>query len=443
MFERKALNWLRSWRNNKDHKPLVIRGARQVGKTSLVNMFAKEFDCYLRFNLDVEDDLRLFEKEMPVKDLYSLLLVMRNKVRNEGSTLIFIDEIQNSPLAIKMLRYFREELPEVYVIAAGSLLETMLDKNEQVSFPVGRVEYMALRPCTFEEFLGAMGETGLQEMLCSAQIPEVLHTRIMSLFNRYSLIGGMPQVVMQYAETKDFDKVDAQKRLILNLYRNDIRQYADNLENRVTQIFDEIPAQLQRHEKKFRLSDLKKDARYRDYDSAFLWLADARVINICHSSTEPNIGFRLTQDGNTLKCYMADTGLLISHSFDENGIVSSQLYRKLMLDRLEFNEGMLMENIVAQMLLAAGHKLYFFSSYSKKSADRMEIDFLISKIMPTSRHNVTAIEVKSGKNYTFTSLNKFKEKYGSMLSEEVVLHTEDVKYEDGILYLPLYMAQLL
>lgn len=140
---------------------------------------------------------------------------------------------------------------------------------------------------------------------------------------------------------------------------------------------------------------------------------------------------------------MADTGLLISHSFDENGIVSSQLYRKLMLDRLEFNEGMLMENIVAQMLLAAGHKLYFFSSYSKKSADRMEIDFLISKIMPTSRHNVTAIEVKSGKNYTFTSLNKFKEKYGSMLSEEVVLHTEDVKYEDGILYLPLYMAQLL
>ena len=103
MFERKALNWLRSWRNNKDHKPLVIRGARQVGKTSLVNMFAKEFDCYLRFNLDVEDDLRLFEKEMPVKDLYSLLLVMRNKVRNEGSTLIFIDEIQNSPLAIKMI----------------------------------------------------------------------------------------------------------------------------------------------------------------------------------------------------------------------------------------------------------------------------------------------------------------------------------------------------
>ena len=177
MFERKALNWLRSWRNNKDHKPLVIRGARQVGKTSLVNMFAKEFDCYLRFNLDVEDDLRLFEKEMPVKDLYSLLLVMRNKVRNEGSTLIFIDEIQNSPLAIKMLRYFREELPEVYVIAAGSLLETMLDKNKQVSFPVGRVEYMALRPCTFEEFLGAMGETGLQEMLCSAQIPERLCPR--------------------------------------------------------------------------------------------------------------------------------------------------------------------------------------------------------------------------------------------------------------------------
>jgi predicted AAA+ superfamily ATPase len=141
---------------------------------------------------------------------------------------------------------------------------------------------------------------------------------------------------------------------------------------------------------------------------------------------------------------MADTGLLISHSFDENGIVSEDIYRKLMLDKLEFNEGMLMENVVAQMLVAAGHNLYFFSSYSKDDASQnMEIDFLISKAITTSRHNVTAIEVKSGKNYTTTSLDKMGKKYGNMIHKRIVLHTADLKMEDGILYLPLYMTALL
>lgn len=149
MFERNALKWLKEWKGKANRKPLIIRGARQEGKTSLVDVFSKEFDCYLKFNLDIAEDLALFTKEMSIHELYSILLAMRGKTKDEGTTLIFIDEIQNSPLAIKMLRYFKEELPQVYVIAAGSLLETMLKDNESISFPVGRVEYMALRPCTF------------------------------------------------------------------------------------------------------------------------------------------------------------------------------------------------------------------------------------------------------------------------------------------------------
>ena len=192
MFKRDALNWLNEWKDRENRKPLVIRGARQVGKTSLVKEFGKQFDTFLSFNLEMTEDLALFQKEIPVRELYDTLLIVRHRTKRTGTTLLFIDEIQNSLTAIKMLRYFYEEFPEVHVIAAGSLLETML--NRQVSFPVGRVEYMALRPCTFDEFLGAMGETALQEMVRNLAVPEILHSKVLSLFNKYVLVGGMPAI---------------------------------------------------------------------------------------------------------------------------------------------------------------------------------------------------------------------------------------------------------
>ena len=182
----------------------------------------------------------------------------------------------------------------------------------------------------------------------------------------------------------------------------------------------------------------------RDYSEAFFWLSDAKIINCCYNSTEPSIGLKLNEERTTLKCYMGDTGLLISHAFDERGIVTTELYQKLMFDKLEVNEGMLVENIVAQMLRAAGHKLYFFSKPSAKEVeDRMEIDFLISKPTVTSRHNISPIEVKSGKKYTLTSLTKCINKYGKQLDTPYVLHDKDLKIEDRIVYLPLYMTPLL
>ena len=169
----------------------------------------------------------------------------------------------------------------------------------------------------------------------------------------------------------------------------------------------------------------------RDYSQAFFWLSDAKIINCCYNSTEPSIGLKLNEERTTLKCYMGDTGLLVSHAFDERGIVNEELYQKLMFGKLEVNEGMLVENIVAQMLHASGHKLYFFSNNSRTSAeDRMEIDFLISKSGTTSRQNISPIEVKSSNRYTLTST-------------PYVLHDKDVKEENGITYLPLYMTPLL
>lgn len=213
---------------------------------------------------------------------------------------------------------------------------------------------------------------------------------------------------------------------------------------KVAGIFDEIPAQLQKHEKKFRLASLKKEARFREYEDALFWLDDAMIVNTCYNSTEPNLGLRLNMDRMTLKCYMGDTGLLISHAFDEKGIVSEAIYKKLLFDKLEINRGMLVENIVAQMLTASGHKLYFFSNSSRTdSSSRMEIDFLIAKDKISNRHNISPIEVKSGKNYTLASLRKFKVKYAEQTYIPYILHTGDVKEEEGFLFLPLYMVPFL
>ena len=303
-------------------------------------------------------------------------------------------------------------------------------------------------PMDFEEFLWAMGDEMLMpyiRMRFDKRLPmEAFHRRAMDYFRQYLIVGGMPQAVAKYVETRDFERVDEVKRDILALYRNDIHKYADNQETKVAAIFEEIPGQLQKHEKKFVLSALRSEARMRDYSQAFFWLSDAKIINCCYNSTEPSIGLKLNEERATLKCYMGDTGLLISHAFDERGIVGADLYRKLMFDKLEVNEGMLVENIVAQMFRAAGHKLYFFSNSSRTSADdRMEIDFLIAKPVTTSRHNISPIEVKSGQRYTLNSLRKCIAKYSSQLSTPYVLHDKDVKIEDGIVYLPLYMTPLL
>jgi len=213
---------------------------------------------------------------------------------------------------------------------------------------------------------------------------------------------------------------------------------------RVDAIYDAIPGQLQKHEKKFTLSVLKDDARMREYDSAFFWLEDARIANICYNTTAPNIGLQLNEDRTALKCYFCDTGLLISLAFNARGIVSNEIYQKLMFDKLEINEGMLVENIVAQMLRTTEKRLFFFNNYDKEDAEnRMEIDFLIQKEAITSRHNISPIEVKSSTNYTLTSIKKCIEKYRNYLSTPYVLHSKDLEIRDGLVFLPLYMTPLL
>jgi predicted AAA+ superfamily ATPase len=226
MFERNAQKELTRWSNDKYRKPMVLRGARQVGKTTIVNRFAQNFENYLSVNLEKKDAKELFESTDDVKKLIPLLHLYCNVKKREGRTLLFIDEIQNSPHTVSLLRYFYEELPDIHVIAAGSLLETILDGH--ISLPVGRVQYTALHPCSFVEFLNATGESRFVEPIMNGSLPEAFHNEVSQLFSTFSLIGGMPEVVARYAADRDIISLKYIYNQLLNAYKNDVEKYAQN-----------------------------------------------------------------------------------------------------------------------------------------------------------------------------------------------------------------------
>lgn len=450
-MKRKIYNKLLEWKQESNGEyALLIDGARRVGKSYIVRQFAeKEYrSCViLDFNLVSKSIKDLFENDLDNLDRFFMYLSnYTGKTLYTRDTLIVFDEVQQYPKARAAIKYLVKDGRYDY-IETGSLIS--IKKNVEGIVIPSEEEHIKMFPMDFEEFLWAMGEEMLMPFIkdCFERkkpLGQLMHRRAMDYFRLYMIVGGMPQAVEKYVETRDFAKVDKLKRRILDLYRSDISKYAKGYDTKVKSIFEEIPSQLQKHEKKFRLSALKEGARARDYETAFFWLDDAMIINSCYNTTEPNVGLNLNKDTNTMKCYMADTGLLISHAFDANEIVSEDLYRKILLDKLEMNSGMIVENIVAQMLRTAGHKLFFYSNSSMTDKDsRMEIDFLIAKSKITTRHNISPIEVKSSARYTLTSLRKCIAKYGSYLSTAYVIHPADLKEEDNIVYLPLYMCPLL
>mgnify|MGYP002765858992 FL=1 len=456
-MKRKIYQTLLKWKKErKGEVALLIEGARRIGKSHIVEEFGRdEYESYILvdfskvspqvmefFDLYLDDLDTLFQN---LELYFRCKLFPRQSRGEEARSLIIFDEVQFCPRARSGIKHFVKDNRFDY-IETGSLVS--IKKNVKDIMIPSEEHPVQMYPMDFEEFLWAMGDEMIMPYIRSQFEKKkpmgAFHRRAMDYFRRYMIVGGMPQAVKKYIETRDFVKVDEVKRDILALYRNDIKKYADNQETNVSAIFEEIPGQLQKHEKTFRLSALREDARMRDYSQAFFWLSDAKVINCCYNSTEPSIGLKLNEDRTTLKCYLNDTGLLISHAFDERGIVTEDLYRKLMFDKLEVNQGMLVENIVSQMLKASGHNLFFFSNSSRASAeDRMEIDFLIAKQTTTSRHNISPIEVKSGARYALTSLTKCMTKYAKDLSIPYVLHDKDLKIEDGIVFLPLYMTPLL
>ncbi|MDE6300726.1 MAG: AAA family ATPase [Muribaculaceae bacterium] len=449
-MKRKIYDRLLDWKNKDNGTTAVlIEGARRIGKSYIAEEFARneyESNIVIDFSIAPSDISELFEYYLyHLDELFDRLQIYYQVKLIPRKSVIIFDEVQFCPKARSAIKHLVADGRFDY-IETGSLISIKRNVKD-ILIPSEEIT-LEMYPMDFEEFLWAMGNYTLMPFIrkqfeSKKPMGESLHRQALDYFRHYMIVGGMPQAVEKFIQNQDYDEVDRVKRRIIDLYRNDIRKFADGEELKVAAIFDEIPSQLQRHEKKFRMSALAEHARMRQYSNAFFWLSDAKIINCCFNSTAPNIGLRLNEDRTTLKCYMGDTGLLISMAFDEYGDEIKDLYKKLVFGKLEVNEGMLVENIVAQMLKAAGHKLYFFSKSSEDSENRMEIDFLIAKSKITSRHNISPIEVKSGERYAFTSLRKCRAKYGQYLATSYLIHDKDLKIEDDIVFVPIYMTSLL
>lgn len=442
-FNRKAYNKLLEWKQQtKGESAMLIEGARRVGKSYLSRRFAEaEYVSYIYLDFaNIEKEIvDLFENEMTNLDMFFLKLQSFYGVRlvNRNSCIIF-DEVQRYPRARQMIKYLVADGRYDY-IETGSLIS--IKQNVQDIVIPSEEDSIQLNPLDFEEFLEAVGEEILSEYIRECfrkKIPvgEALHRKALNLFRVYMIVGGMPQAVEKYCESQNLSEVHRVKQRILKLYREDIGKFAKGYESKVLAIYDSIPSQLTKHEKKFSLSSLNKNARFREYEDSFMWLAESKIVNQCFNSTEPSVGINLNLDRLTLKCYMADTGLLISHAIEDGTVLEEEVLKAIMFDRVGIKEGMFLENVVSQMLTAAGHKLFFYSKVDKEDYhNNIEIDFLIR-----DKKKICPVEVKSGEYKKHTSIDRFMHKYSDKAGMGYIICMKDLKREENLMAIPVYMT---
>lgn len=393
MFRRNIISKLEAWKQDKKHKPLILRGARQVGKTTVVNEFGSQFDNYLYFNLERNENAKLFEMEIPLDDLVNMLYASVGKVKKEGTTLVFIDEIQNSPKTIALLRYFYEQRPDLYVIAAGSLLENLVDVK--VSFPVGRVQYLALRPCSFSEFLGAIGKNNLLAVLSQkAEYTVAFHEQLMHLFNQYTIVGGMPEAVQQYAETQDVIGIEDVYETLVQAYKDDSEKYVRG--NKLTDVVRFILSYGWAFSgETITLGNFANSGyKSREVGEAFRLLEKAMLLELVYpvSSTQLPI---IPETKRMPKLIWFDTGLVNYQAGIRKEIIGST-------DMVDSWRGHIAEQITAQELLTLDDRVGQHRSFWAKPNNGAEVDFIFahnSKLYP--------IEVKSGTNAHLRSLQVF------------------------------------
>ena len=446
MLKRKIYDKLFEWKNQSNGSTaILIDGARRVGKSYIAEEFGKsEYKSYILidFGKAPQDVLDLFIHDSANLDLFfAKLSAFYAKTLHKRNSLIIFDEVQQFPRARQLIKYLVADGRYDY-IETGSLIR--LKKNVQDIIIPSEEEHIEMFPMDFEEFLWTMGDEVTVPLIracfeSKTPLGQALHRKIMNDFRQYVLVGGMPQSVIAYLKEKNFEASDVAKRRIIKLYRDDVSKFAEGYEDKVFALFDGIPAQLSKKEKKYKLSSISKEARFRTYEDSFIWLHEAMVVNTCFNATDPGVGLALSADNTTQKCYMADTGLLVTHTFMDNAFTENELYRAILFDKLNINEGMIMENIVAQMLRTNGHKLYFYSrSDTDNRENHMEIDFLI-----TEGKKIAPIEVKSSNYTSHSSLDKFRNKFSSKIGNSYILYSKDVMIKDGIIHLPFYMAMFL
>jgi len=443
ILKRKVYDDLLEWKKSSNgSRAILINGARRVGKSFICEQFGKnEYRSMIVVNFAnlspiIKDT---FENDRADLDMFFTKLSRHYNVElYTRESLIIFDEVQLLPIARQMIKHLVADGRYDY-IETGSLI-SIKENIKNIVIPSEERE-LEMHPLDFEEFMWAIGDEhaiGTLHFYFEKKIPlgQNLHRKMMNLFRQYILVGGMPQAVLAYVKGSNFEAADFEKRDILNLYRSDITKYATGYKGKVTAIFDGLPGQLSKKEKKYKLSSVVKKARLRDYENAFMWLADGMIANPCFNATDPGYGLALSFEHSTHKLYMADTGLLVTHAFANKKYVKNELYESILYNKLNINEGMLMENITAQMLRCNGHRLFFYSRQdTDHRANTIEIDFLIE-----IEGQICPVEVKSSAYRLHSSLDKFKKKFKKKLGDSYLLYTKDIMIKDDVIHLPLYMA---
>ena len=395
MFHRLIIKELEIWLSNPDRKPLVIRGARQVGKTTVINQFAQRFEQYIYLNLEIKEDKQPFLNYSNLEQLLQTIFFLKNQLLSKKeNTLIFIDEIQEVPEALNILRYFYEQEPTIKVIAAGSMLESIFDKK--IHFPVGRIEYKVLRPVSFPEFLEALGETAALEQLRKIPFQQFAHDKLIKLYHQYAIIGGMPEVVNNYVKHKDFTALNSIFDSLITSYLDDVEKYAKN-DTQILHLRHVIKSSFSEAGKRIKFAGFGNSSyRSREMGECLRTLEKVLLLHLVYPNTSTTLPF-LPDLKKSPRLQILDTGMLNHFVGIQKEILGSN-------DLSKIYQGTMIEHLTGQELLAnqynALSELFFWVKEKKEST--AEVDFLISfegKIIP--------IETKSGKTGTLKSLHLF------------------------------------
>lgn len=393
MFYRNIIQELEAWSSRPDRKPLVLRGARQVGKTTVVAYFAKKYSCFISLNLEKREHRILFESPKPFSEKLDAIFFSAQKIRSTQPTLIFIDEIQNSPEAVALMRYFYEEAPEIHVIAAGSLLESLIGRH--ISFPVGRVEYMALRPCSFREFLLATNNQLTLDVLDNWPVPDYAHQQLSTLFHRYALVGGMPAVVANYAQYNDLVRLKVDFQALVAGYNDDVEKYArsNNTVQHIRHILRTGFNYCCRRIKYERFGE--SNYRSREMSEAFQILEKTMLLELAFPTTSAQIPI-LPNYKKSPRLHWLDTGLVNFMAGVQQEVFSSDI-------QTAWN-GVVAEHIVGQELIVDDFSVLTRRSFWVREAknSNAEVDYLLpyqGLLLP--------VEVKSGMGSTLKSLHLY------------------------------------
>ena len=448
VFKRKIYNKLKDWKSEtKGTKALLIEGARRIGKSTIAEEFAKnEYRSYILIDFNLASDTVISAFNNYLNDLDTFFMIIEseyNKKLYRRESVVIFDEIQRFPKARQAVKYLVADGRFDY-IETGSLI-SIRENVENITLP-SEERKMAMYPMDFEEFAWALEEEVMADYIrkCYEKrmpLEQSLHAKAMMLFRQYMIVGGMPQSILAYiGNDRDFRRADMEKRDILEMYRSDIMKIRSSYKSGVIALFDQIPSFLSHKERRVVMNRLDKNATFPKYHDTFFWLADSMMVNQCFNCTDPNVGLSLNEDRTYVKCYMCDTGLLVSHTFSEREITDNALYRELLFGNLSINEGMFYENAISQMLVANGYKLFFYTRYNEeKHRNDIEIDFLISNNSKL-KYKVYPIEVKSSDRYTTTSLERFEDRFHQRIGGSYVIHPKNLKAEGDRLFIPAYMT---